>query len=146
MYYLSQCIYSFFCVMGFSIMFNLPRKLILSAGISGMIGWFVYLVVQTMTTSFILPSLIGSIVVGIMGEGFAYIKKHPATMFTIPGIIPFVPGYGIYYTMLYIVEEDFNMALTTGAQSLFIAIAIACGIVIATSLMRLLKPAIIRYF
>ncbi|MDK2868103.1 MAG: hypothetical protein PWP51_1971 [Clostridiales bacterium] len=146
MYYIQQCFYSLCCVVGFSIIFNLPRKLLLPAGISGMVGWLVYVIIQPLTTSFIMPSLIGSIVVGIIGESFAYVKKHPATMFTIPGIIPFVPGYGIYYTMLHIVEGDVDQALITGAQSLFIAVAIACGIILATTFMRKLKPYLIHLF
>ena len=145
MYYILQCLYSFACVVGFSIIFNLPRKLLLPAGISGMVGWLIYVIIQPMTDSFLLPSLVGSIVVGIMGESFAYVKKHPATLFTIPGIIPFVPGYGIYYTMLYVVNGDINQAINTGAQSLFIAISIACGIILATTFMRRLKPFILGH-
>lgn len=143
MYYLLQCLYSFACVMGFSIIFNLPRKLLIPASISGMTGWLIYIIIQPHTKSFLIPSLVGSIVVGIMGESFAYIKKHPATMFTIPGIIPFVPGYGIYYTMLYVVDGNIDQALSTGAESLFIAISIACGIILATTFMRKLKPLIL---
>lgn len=142
MVYISQAIYSFLSVVGFSVLFNLPRKLIFAASISGMFGWLLYYFFQSFSTNFIVPAFVGSIVVGLIGEILAAVKKHPATIFTIPGIIPFVPGYGIYYTMLHIVEKDFDLALTTGAESLFIAISIACGIVLATSFVRIIKPNI----
>lgn len=145
MYIIIQGIYALFCVIGFSIIFNLPRKLLPYAGITGMIGWMVYVSLQSLTDNFILPAVVGSITVGLMGEIFAALKKHPSTMFTIPGIIPFVPGYGIYYTMLYIVQKDFDQAMTTGAQSLFVAISIACGIVLATSFMRMIRPSLDKW-
>lgn len=141
-----QGFYSFFCVVGFSIIFNLPRKLIFIASINGMFGWLLYAYLQSSGTSFIVPAFIGSIFVGLVGEFLASVQKHPATLFIIPGIIPFVPGYGIYYTMYHIVSQDFESAMTTGAESLFIAISIACGIVLATSVFRIIRPFIDKVF
>ena len=143
---ITQGVYSFLSVVGFSVLFNLPRKLIIAASISGMIGWVIYITFQLLGTNFIIPAFAGSIAVGLVGEILAVVKKHPATLFTIPGIIPFVPGYGIYYTMLHIVEKDFSLALTTGAESIFIAISIACGIVLATSFVRIVRPTIEKIF
>ncbi len=139
---LVQGIYALFSTIGFSIIFNLPRKLLPYAGLTGMLGWMVYVFLQGTTDNFLVPAVIGSVIVGLIGEVLASITKHPSTMFIIPGIIPFVPGYGIYYTMLYVVQRDFELALTTGAQSLFVAISIACGIVVATSFMRFIRPLI----
>lgn len=139
---ITQGLYSFLSVVGFSVLFNLPRKLIIAASISGMIGWLVYYTFQMQDTNFIIPAFMGSIAVGIVGEILAIYKKQPATLFTIPGIIPFVPGYGIYDTMRFVVEKDFNRAMTKGGESLFIAISIACGIVLATSFIRMLRPYI----
>lgn len=143
---LIQGIYSFFCVAGFSIMFNLPRKLIFIASLNGMIGWMVYVILQTLGTNFIIPAFIGSICVGVIGEVLAIKHRKPATLFIIPGIIPFVPGYGIYNTMYHIVDQNFNAALVYGAESMFIAISIACGIVLATSTVRIIRPNIEMWF
>lgn len=146
MIYIAQAFYSFLSVVGFSVLFNLPRRLIIAASFSGMIGWLLYFFFQSFpSANFILPAFAGSIAVGLVGEILAAVKKHPATLFTIPGIIPFVPGYGIYYTMLHIVEKDFDSALTTGAESLFIAISIACGIVLATSFVRIIRPTLDKW-
>lgn len=146
MTFILQGIYSFLCVVGFSVLFNIPRKLIIPASLSGMVGWLIYYYFQSQSSNFIIPAFAGSIAVGIVGEFLAILKRHPATLFIIPGIIPFVPGYGIYYTMRHIVDENFNAAMTTGAESLFIAISIACGIVLATSFIRLIRPNIEKQF
>ncbi len=133
---ISQGIYSFLCVVGFSIIFNLPKRLILLASVNGMLGWIVYAFLKQTSLAFIIPPLIGSLFVGIFGEFSAIYKKQPATIFIIPGIIPFVPGYEIYNTMLFVIENDFANATISGFKSFFIAISIACGVVIATSLVR----------
>jgi len=140
MYILTQGIYSLLCVIGFSIIFNLPRRLVPLASLSGMLGWIVYILLQQTATSFIIPAFVGSIFVGLVGELAAIYKKQPATNGIIPGIIPFVPGYGIYYTMFHIIDNNFSQALVTGGESLFIAISIACGVVIATSVVRYIRP------
>ncbi len=146
MNYILSGFYSFFCVAGFSIMFNLPRKLILPASLNGMVGWLIYVALQEANTNFIIPAFFGSIFVGIAGEILAMLTKHPSTLYSIPGIIPFVPGYGIYNTMYHTVNQDFEAAITTGAESLFIAISIACGIVMATSFVRVIRPGIEKRF
>jgi uncharacterized membrane protein YjjB (DUF3815 family) len=65
--------------------------------------------------------------------------KMPATTFIIPGIIPLVPGYGLYYSMLKIIEANYQEALNVGFESLLIALGIAAGIIIATSMGKLIN-------
>lgn len=137
-----QSFYSFLCVMGFSVMFNIPRKQIFIASLNGTIGWSIYLLLQSGSASFIVPPLAGSIVVGVIGEIAAIKNKQPATIFIIPGIIPFVPGYGIYNTMYHIINNDFSQAMVSGSESMFIAVSIACGIIVATSIVKLIKESL----
>lgn len=125
--------------MGFSVMFNIPRKQILIASLNGAIGWFIYLLLQASSASFIVPPLAGSIVVGVIGEIAAIKNKQPGTKGIIPGIIPFVPGYGIYNTMYHIINNDFSQAIVSGSESMFIAVSIACGIVIANSIIKMAR-------
>ncbi|TFZ39891.1 threonine/serine exporter [Soehngenia longivitae] len=144
MNFILQVILSFFSIFGFAIIFNIPRRSIFLASINGMIGWIVFFYIQKFSTNFILPPLIGSLIVGLIGEILAIYHKQPATLFIIPGIIPFVPGYGIYYTMFHILNNDLSNALSTGVESIFVAIAIACGVVVATSLTRFIRPYLER--
>ncbi|TJX66299.1 threonine/serine exporter [Soehngenia saccharolytica] len=140
MNFITQVVLSFFSIFGFAIIFNIPRRSIFFASLNGMVGWVIFYYVQNASTNFILPPLIGSLFVGLVGEILAIYHKQPATLFIIPGIIPFVPGYGIYYTMFHILNNDLSNALSTGVESIFVAIAIACGVVVATSLTRFLRP------
>ncbi|NMR96299.1 threonine/serine exporter family protein, partial [Vibrio parahaemolyticus] len=96
MNFLIQILLSFFSVFGFAVIFNTPKRLILLASINGMLGWLIFYFIQNLNSNFVLPPLIGSLFVGLLGEMLAVYNKQPATLFIIPAIIPFVPGYGIY--------------------------------------------------
>ena len=71
-----------------------------------------------------------------MSEYLARKLKQPAIVFVIPGIIPLVPGLGMYNTMLYLVQNDYNLAISKGADVLFVGGAISLGVLIVTSIVR----------
>ena len=58
--------------------------------------------------------------------------RMPATIFIYTGIIPLVPGYGMYNTMQNIVTKNYNIALKVGLETLLQAGAIAMGILLAS--------------
>ncbi len=141
-----KAIISFISTVGFSIMFNLPRKLLFHAGITGALGFIAYSYVIGFSEEYILAALLGSFVVGIIGQVFAIITKHPSTLFAIPGIIPLVPGYDLYNSMFFLVSKDMAAASNYGIKAIMISIAIACGVAVSTTIMLRLKPGINRVF
>lgn len=131
---------------GFSVMLNIPRKLIIFPAIVGSISFFTYLLIENNGRDFIIATVAGSFVVGVLGEIFASFNKQPSTLFTIPGILPLVPGYAIYYAMLYLVQNNLSSASEKATAALFTAIAIACGIALSATIMRKLRPVLDRFF
>lgn len=77
--------------------------------------------------------------VGVFGEILAIKLKKPATVFITPGIVSLVPGAGMYYTMLYLVQNDYSQAAIKGTETLFLAAAIAVGIIVSTLLFKSLR-------
>ncbi len=126
----------FFCAAGFSVMFNMPKRLIPCAGISGVAATLPYLLILQSGGGLILAVIAGSIAVGLTAEFFAYYTRNPSSIFTIPGIIPLVPGYSLYYAMLYLVQNNVDQAAQKGAEAVITAISIACGIAISMSIKR----------
>ncbi len=137
---------AFISTIGFSIMFNLPKKLLAYAGMTGGLGFLTYLYVINIENDYIIAALLGSFVVGIFGQLFAIFLKHPSTLFTIPGIIPLVPGYDLYNAMFYLVEKNTAEAASYGIKAILISISIACGIAISSTLMIRLKPLLSKMF
>lgn len=136
---LKQFILSFLSTICFSVLFSIPRDCIAKSGFIGALGWVTLYINSKFLNSTIAGTFFAAVTVGILGELFARYYKKPATVFIIPGIIPLVPGAGMYYTMLFLIEKDFLLAATKGTETLFIAAAISIGIILSTSLSRSIK-------
>lgn len=68
----------------------------------------------------------------------ARIQKTPVTLMVICAMIPLVPGGGMYYTMQKVIEGDVSGALNTGFTTFSVAGAIALGMVMVSSITRLI--------
>jgi len=137
---LQGIVLAFMSAVGFSVLFNIPRRSILSAGFCGAVGWGMYLLIFSSSQSAVLASFCGALAVGLSGEFFAKICKKPATIYVVPGIIVLVPGYGFYQAMHLLTGGKHMEAAKVGSQAFFIAIAIACGILITVSIMKIFTP------
>lgn len=129
-------LYSTLATIGFSIYFNVPKSALILSGLTGGIGWSLYYVLINSTNNDILSNFIAAIVVAWISEILARKLKHPAILFVIPGIIPLVPGLGMYNTMLYLVQSNYELAIAKGANVLFVGGAISLGVLVVTSLSR----------
>lgn len=136
---LKQFLFSFLSTIGFSVFFSSPKNSIIHTGIIGGLGWIVYFMTFNISSNKIISSFFGALTVGLLGELLARYYKKPATVYITPGIISLVPGAGTYYTMLYLVENDFSKAAYLGTQTLFIAAAIAIAIIISSTFSRSIK-------
>ncbi|NLW22770.1 MAG: threonine/serine exporter [Tissierellia bacterium] len=134
-----QLLFSFLSIIGFSILYGTPRNSILKTSLVGAMGWISLYISSLFFDSKILGTFLAAVTVGILGELFARYYKKPATVFIIPGIFPLVPGAGMYYTMLALIEKDFISAANKGTETLFIAAAISIGIILSTTLSRSIK-------
>lgn len=138
-FYIEQLIFSYLSTIGFSILFNSPKNCILKASICGTTGWMINVTILKFANSPVLGTFLGAFVVGILGEAFAKKFRQPATIFIVPGVIPLVPGAGIYFTMLYVVKEDFTKVGDYALQTVGTSIAIAVAIILSSSLNKMIK-------
>lgn len=122
---------------GFAILFNSPKKSLILGGMTGGLGWVIYSL--TKGYSPILAAFLASTIIGLFGEIFARIQKRPVTVFVIPGIVPIVPGYGLYLTMVHLINNKYYEAAQIGTEAVFTAGAISIGIIVVSSSSRLLK-------
>ena len=81
-------------------------------------------------------------VVGLLAELFAILQKTPATSFIVIGVIPLVPGFRVYRSMLFFVRGVLDKGIADGVHSCFMAVAIAVGIILATSIVRMVRQAL----
>ena len=74
----------------------------------------------------------------IYAEVFARIHKTPVTIYLVAGLIPLVPGSGIYRTMEYCVMGENQLFWETGLYTLEIAAVIGFAMICVSSIVRIL--------
>ena len=132
-------LYSTIATMGFSVFLNAPKSALIPSGLTGGIGWTFYYYLINATNNDILSNFLAAVLVAWISEYLARKLKYPAILFVIPGIIPLVPGLGMYNTMLYLVQTNYELAISKGANVLFVGGAISLGVLVVTSLSRTLN-------
>ena len=130
-----QLVAAFVGTVGFSALFGAPRRYYLYCGLAGMAGWAVYLLVA-MGHSVVGAAFFAALAVAVISHAMAKMCRCPVTVFLICGIIPLVPGGGIFWTAYYIVTEQLRMAAATGFVALKVTIAIAGGIILASGIIN----------
>ncbi len=139
MIYAQQIITAFLGSLGFSILFNIRGRKIWYAASGGMLSWATYLLGGLWLGSEMTQYFIAAIIVTIYSEICARIEKTPATIFLTATIIPLVPGQALYYTMSYAVNGLLGEFAANASYTVGIAVAIAAGIMAASSLFRILS-------
>jgi uncharacterized membrane protein YjjB (DUF3815 family) len=124
---------------GFAVLFNLRGKDIPLAAAGGALGWAVAAPLQAVGLSQASAYLAASMAIGIWAELLAVVRKRPALVYIACGIIPLVPGAGMYYTMLEYVRGNIWNGAATGLATLLAAGAIAVGLAISSAVSRLIS-------
>lgn len=116
----------------FAMFYNAPKKTFIASFIAGSVGWFLFKSIEIEIGSKLLGAVFAGFSVGVVGEIASKIAKEPVTAFIIPGILPLVPGAGMYRTMANLVQENYNTSLHYGRESLLIAGSISFGLLLST--------------
>ena len=122
---------------GFAFLFNCPQKHIVRSAIAGGFGWVAYYYVSKWGGSLIVSTLIGTIVLSICCETCARVYKDAVSVFTIPAILPLVPGAGVYHTLVALIGGDYSLAMINGINTLGCALSIAIGIIMISSIFKI---------
>ncbi len=132
--------FAFLATAAFGILFQAPRKSLPISGVIGAVGWVVYIYIRKdLEYDSFYAMFFATVALSLLSELAARIFKQPVTIFVIPGIIPIVPGLGMYRGMAAIIENNYdtgmNILITTGMD----ASAIALGMMLMTSVFRVFK-------
>lgn len=131
---------SFYCMiasMCFGFLFNIRGRNIIIASLGGGVSWFMFLLAQSYNNTPTVSLFFAAVSVAIYSEIMARIFKAPVTVFVICGIIPLVPGNGMYYTMYEIINGSSQNAISWFTQTLLSAGSIAIAIVMVSSITKL---------
>lgn len=132
-----EVIMAFLGSLGFSILFNIRGSKLIVASMGGLLSWLMYLLFGLILHNPFAQAFTAAMLITIYAEICARVMKAPTTTFLTAAIIPLVPGSSLYYTMSYAVNGLFADFISSGANTLGLALALAAGIVVASSLCRI---------
>ncbi|MDF2804402.1 MAG: hypothetical protein K0S61_4307 [Anaerocolumna sp.] len=136
---LIQVIGSFIAVVSFAIIIGVPRKFLGYAGLVGAVGWLVYLLLLKADMSPVAVMFYAAIVVSLISHSFARLMKTPVTLFLIAGILPLVPGVGMYRIVYNLITNNNSLAGYYFNQTMQLAGMIALAIFIMDTVFRLFQ-------
>ncbi|OON99480.1 MAG: hypothetical protein ATN35_12350 [Epulopiscium sp. Nele67-Bin004] len=124
---------SFVATGTFCVIFNVPKKYILNGATIGAVGWTVYVIMaRYMSFGDVFASFVASLIISVWSYILSKRKFAPITLFLIPGIIPLVPGVGMYRTAYYMIFKEYANALESAMTSFQVSGVIAASITLAT--------------
>ena len=125
--------------LGFSIVFHVRKDRVFFAGLGGFLSWAVYHLMGIWFLSDVPRFFVSSVVVTVYAEILARVMKCPATLFLVIGTIPLIPGGGLYRTMRFFMLGDYAACSKQGLTTVFLAVAIAVGMLLPSSLFHVLR-------
>ncbi len=118
---------SYVATASFAAVFQCPWKLLPLAGIPGVVAWMTY---------YLLKPVIGlgfsmfaaALLLTLAARVLSVRKRCPLTVFLVAGIIPLVPGSGVFLGVFHLLQRDFGSALVKGTETFMTCGAILLGI------------------
>lgn len=123
--------------LAFGVIFNIRGKHLFFATLSGIVSWAVYTFSAGIYVNDIPQYFLGAAVMALFCEIAARTNKTPVTMYLVVGLIPLVPGWLIFKTMMAYIDGDTELFTEQLLYAVGIAGAIALGVVTVSSLFRL---------
>lgn len=118
----------------FAVLFGVPRKYYFSAGLVGVLGWMVYILMSRYTPMGDFGStFLAATMVAFLSRYAAIKLKCPSTVFLICGIFPLIPGAGVFWSAYYIASTQLESAIMMGLSSVKLTLAIVLGIIVAAN-------------
>ena len=132
-----MAISSYIVTFGFGVLFNIHGKKLFYAPFGASIGSIVYLVCKYLNYHYFISLLLTAVVFSLYAELMSRKLKTPVTLFVISATICFVPGGLMYNTMAEIIKGNMDKSLALGFEALASAGALALGIMIASTIIKI---------
>ncbi len=137
-----------FAALGFAVLFNVPQRTLLIIWLIGAAGGITKLLLIQANIEIIIATFAGASLVGLLSVYAAHNKHAPPLVFSIPSVIPMIPGAFAYRMMLGLMKlsgtavsnETYYQTLadttSNGLKTMFILMALAVGVAIPMLISR----------
>lgn len=131
-----QVVSAFVGVVAVAVASQVPKKYLWPAGVTGASGWLLYLIARDALQNDMFASFFATVLVAVLSQIFARVLKSPVTIYLVTGILPLVPGVGMYRTVYYLLHNDMGQTSHYLSYTLQIAGMIALAIFIVDSIFK----------
>lgn len=135
------CLWAALACVGFALVFNIHGFGIVICAGGGALGWLVYLLTIGPLDSDLLASFCAGIAISLWSELMARLRKCPVTGYLTVAFFPLVPGGGIFYAMEHAIAGEIDAFLSTLLHTLGLCGALAVGVLLVSSVFRILTGA-----
>ena len=135
---LIQILSGFVGSFGFACLFNIRGKRLIMASLGGLLSWSLFVAFSRFIPSDPINYFVVALLLSLYSEIMARVMKTPTTTFITTALVPLIPGGSLYYTMASAFESNSATFVTKAISTLQLASALALGIIIATTLTRIL--------
>jgi len=136
-----------FAALGFAVLFNVPQRTLLIEWIMGALGGMTKIILMQCTIGIVIATFAGASLVGILSVFAAHNKHTPPLVFSIPAVIPMIPGAFAYKMMLGLIKlsgtdasatyyQTLSETTNNGLKTIFILLALAVGVAIPMLISR----------
>lgn len=126
-----QALLSFIATLGFAVLYNVPRQVLVWCSTIGMGAYLVQSILKEIGVPEAVALFFGALFVGLVGVIPAKRMHLPMVLFAITGIICIIPGTAVYTVLVYFHQNDILGGLKSAVEAGFGIGAIAIGIGIA---------------
>ncbi len=134
-----QVIGAFIAVVAFAVIIGVPKIFLWQAGLVGAVGWLVYLLLEPTGLSVPGRMFFAALMVALISHSFARLLKTPVTLFLIAGILPLVPGVGMYRIVYNLITNNNSLAGHYMNETIQTAGMIALAIFIMDTIFRVFQ-------
>jgi uncharacterized membrane protein YjjP (DUF1212 family) len=79
------------------------------------------------------PAFVGALAVGLLGNAYARLTRHPSLVAVLPGILLLVPGSVGFEAVSAMLQEEVLTAVSTAFSAMMAAVALAAGLLVASA-------------
>jgi uncharacterized membrane protein YjjP (DUF1212 family) len=137
-------VFGFIMTVGFCLQLNAPKRQIPLASVIGGVGMVALIGGPRLGYGALLTVFIGTGLIAILSEIASRAGRDATIVFIIPGIIPFVPGLGLFEATSAILANDATLGMERGASTLLYAGSIAISLIVVATGARLIRELFSR--
>ncbi|NJB82167.1 threonine/serine exporter family protein [Wenyingzhuangia aestuarii] len=125
--------------LGFAVLFNVPKRTLIAIALLSSLGGSCKLILMNFDFHIVIATFFGALLIGVLSIPIAHNKHATPLVFSIPAVIPMIPGAFAYKSMLGFIQLTgninqtaydlaLNQTISNGIKAAFILLALTAGV------------------